>query len=154
MSETLLACPGGDSNPTRARYTRYRQAFETVLTRLFIPNRFESHPLRCCLPGLDINSEYRRWTFDSVIIAADVEKAIRKALDDDPILLEKLFDWVIAPEIEPGIDPPILSLDETKLYTKIQQSCGREFIRRGLYPLHRYFNMPANVQRILNEEAA
>ncbi|MFL6437717.1 MAG: hypothetical protein ACJ71Q_09070 [Terriglobales bacterium] len=147
MSESRLRT--SDSNPTRARQQQNVEAFQRVIERLYIPNRF-SYPVRSSVAFLDINAEYRRWTFDCVIVAADVEKAVEKALENEQDLLDHFWKWFVLPEVEPGIDPPILTPDERKLHSKIQQRCGAEFRRRGLWPLHRYLRLSDKAQAILD----
>jgi hypothetical protein len=135
-----------DSNPTRARRTQDAEAFQVVLERLYLPNRL-CHPIRSVATCLDINAEYRRFTFDCVIIAADVERAIDKALDNDKESLDRFWEWFVLPEA--GIEPPILTPEQSKLYRSIQQRCGAEFRRRKLWPIHRYLGLPERALHIL-----
>jgi hypothetical protein len=35
-----------------------------------------------------------------------------------------------------------LSAQDSRLHGQIVQRVGKEFLRRGIYPIHRYFTMP------------
>ena len=117
------------------------QAFAAVL-RVYITAIEHSHPHGSSLSLLDITVRPVKWTPDLAHTLIDCENAVGAALGNDPLLLEKFGQWFIAPELLPGVDVPILTRESTKLHSSIIQRCGREFLRRGLYPIGRWFGLP------------
>jgi len=78
------------------------------------------------------------WNPDTACIVCDVERCVERALDDDPALLDQFWKLFVMPEFH--VEPVTLSKEETKVHGQIVQRVGREFIKRGLFPLYRYFN--------------
>jgi len=114
----------------------FRQVVELYVSSLTIC------PLRSFLARDEENPDSKRhWTPDTAIILADVELAIESALYYEKELLNFFWRWFVQPELEPVRDEK-LTLEEKRLHGQIIQRCGKEFLRRGLYPFHRYFKMP------------
>lgn len=116
------------------------RAFDGVIP-IYIANKFIS-PVRSSLACLDLTnpSSLHRWTPDSVCIVVDTEHAIEKALKNDVFLLDKFWQWFVLEEVDP-ISAGSKTVEESKLHGEIVQRCGREFRRRGLYPIARYFHI-------------
>lgn len=144
-----------DTNPTRARRAQAARAFDDVIA-LYIKMK-SVPPCGSSLTRLDRTAELSapRWSENVAIVAIDVERAISAALDKSPSLAAKLYDWFIAPEIEPGVDPPTkLTPEQGEQYRDIRQRVGRAFISRGLYPLSKYFSRDTAVLGRIERENA
>ena len=120
------------------------RAFCAVI-RVYIFAIEHSAPYGSSAVLLDDTIRPLRWSPDLCHSLIDVENAVKKAIGHDTALLEKFGLWFIAPEIEPGIDPPILKAKDTKTYNSIVQKCGREFIRRGMFPTARWFGITQRI---------
>jgi hypothetical protein len=116
------------------------QAFHTIL-ELYVDN-LTIFPIQSFFARDEENPDVRRhWTADTAIVIADVELAAECALKHDQKLLDLFWKWFVLPEIE-TITYEKLSAQDSRLQGQIIQRCGREFLRRGIYPIHRYFRMP------------
>jgi len=73
-----------------------------------------------------------RWTPDAAILKIDLERAITRALGNDPKLIQKFDRWFVAPYTEPECDLPRLSGPDARTHSRIVQRCALEFRRIGL----------------------
>lgn len=117
------------------------EAFNAIL-RLYLDNK-TIFPIRSAIGDLDDTNpaSARRWTPDTAIIIADVELAVEHALKNEQKMLDLFWKWFVLPEIEPVVYEK-LSAQDSRLHGQIIQRIGKEFLRRGIYPIHRYFKMP------------
>jgi hypothetical protein len=117
------------------------EAFGAIL-QLYIDNK-TIFPIRSLMGDLDGTNpaSARRWTPDTACIIADVELAVESALKNEQRLLDLFWKWFVLPEIE-IVTYEKLSAQDSKLHGQIAQRCGREFLRRGIYPINKYFRLP------------
>lgn len=125
---------------TRERCEATEHAFRTVL-QSYVNAIEHSDPIGySSLAQLDETARcVKRRDVEDVLI--DVSMAVTAALEDDSSSVAKFYAWFVTPEIEPGVDWPFLEGDAAKLYERIIQTCGREFERRGIFPLRKYFGL-------------
>lgn len=97
-----------------------------------------AQPFGSSLALLDstLRSTSRRWTPDSAHTVIDFENAVKKALDNAPLLQEKFTIWFLDSNLE---DHSRLSPSDRQLQGRIVQKCANEFLRRGMYPIYKWF---------------
>lgn len=120
----------------RERERANRKAFYSVL-RVYIDALEHSAPYGSSLALLDPSARPQKWSPDTANTIIDVERAVQHALGNNPELLKKFRACFVLPELEPDINPPRLNGEVGEFV----QRCGKEFRRRGMHPLWRWFGL-------------
>lgn len=130
-----------DTNPTRARAAKNKQAFDDVIGDPFSP--YDTHGYYGALKHRSLLSatknnfgEGKATVYPAkpniVDFCVDVERVIMHVLGDDPGLLR---DFVATYVLE---QPGILITQQERSY--MEQRMGRLFTARGISPVTRYFS--------------
>lgn len=132
-----------DTNPTRARARKHREAFEDVIgdpyTLESIEGNYIRFRFRSILSASRANIGEGQTTSNpckpnTVDFCCDVERVIRDVLPESDGLYQRFLDQYIHLN-EPDNS---ISLDERNY---LEQRMGRLFVVRGLSPVHKYFSV-------------
>ena len=91
-----------------------------------------------CSSNADSEARRYRATPVTIIEKVDLEKAIIRALGDDPAQIEQFCQWFIDPHIEPSGYLPRLTGESARMHSKMIQSCAGQFRRIGYARLLRH----------------
>jgi hypothetical protein len=121
----------------------YHKIFERVLN-VYLDSKL-CQPYGSSLSILDstLRSSMKRWTPDTAHTAIDFENATKKALANEPELQAKFEPWFLCPDDE---RPHLVGAD-MRPYNRIIQKCAREFLRRGMFPIFKWFRTPQKQQK-------
>ncbi len=148
-----MECSSSSTQPKRKRLRRiikhdgapkrrynsqrdYHTVFQRVL-EIYLESK-TCQPFGSSLALLDssLRSTFKRWTPDIAHTVIDFENAVTKALANAPELQEKFTLWFLRDEqLE-------FKAADMLLYNRIVKKCAGEFLRRGMYPIWKWFRTP------------
>jgi hypothetical protein len=149
-----MECSSSNSQPRRKRLrsiikhdkavqrsnnlAQYSRIFERVLKIYLDSKRCQPYGSSLGLLDSTLRSSFKRWTPDTAHSCIDFENAVRKALANEPELQSKFEPWFLCPPDErPAVPAP-----ERWRHNKIITKCAREFLRRGMFPIYKWFRTP------------
>lgn len=132
----------------KRRYNSNRelhQVFERVL-EVYLDAK-ACQPLGSSLHLLDssLRSAFKRWTPDVAHTCIDVENAIKFALKNDPQLQANFAPWFLFEH------RPEFKTSDMRDYNRIVKKCAGEFLRRGMFPLWKWFGLPRRTHDAITE---
>lgn len=133
-----------DTGPKRSR-PEYHTIFERVL-KVYLDAK-ACQPLGSSLHLLDssLRSAFKRWTPDVAHTCVDFENAVTKALANEPELQKKFMFWFVCDQ------RPEFKAADTLVYNRIVKKCAGEFLRRGMFPLSKWFRVPGITHDAITE---
>jgi hypothetical protein len=119
-------------------FAQYSRIFERVLEIYLDSKRCQPFGSSLILLDCTLRSSFKRWTPDTAHSCIDFENAVSKALENEPELQAKFEPWFLCFPDERTTVPA----SERWQYNKIITKCAREFLRRGMFPIHKWFRAP------------
>ena len=113
----------------------YRRIFESVLKFYLEAKLRQPYGSSFVLLDSSLRSSIRRWTPDTAHTIADFENAAKHALKNAPEL-QANFDRLF---LDPENDRAQIALGDMPIHNRIVQKCAREFLRRGMFPIAKWF---------------
>jgi hypothetical protein len=121
----------------------YYKIFQRVLEIYLDAKQAQPYGSSLVLLDASLRSTFRRWTQDSAHTVIDFENAVTKGLANAPELQEKFTLWFLRDE------RPEFKAADMVLYNRIIKKCAGEFLRRGMYPIWKWFRTPQRPGKVL-----
>ena len=117
--------------------------FERVLEVYLDAKQAQPFGSSLCLLDSTLRYVTKRWTPDTAHTEIDFENAVKKALANDVELQEKFPLWFLCAEGE----RPEFRAGDMVLYNRLIRKCAGEFLRRGMFPIWKWFRSPQKQQK-------
>ena len=127
-----------NTGPKR-RYNSNRElhkVFERVLEVYLDAKACQPFGSSLALIDSSLRSSLRRWNPDTAHTVIDFENAVKFVLKNDQRLQEKFMLWFVSEH------RPEFKASDMLDYNRIVKKCAGEFLRRGMYPIWKWFRVP------------
>jgi hypothetical protein len=114
----------------------YHKVFQRVLEVYLDAKQAQPYGSSLALLDASLRSSLKRWTPETAHTIADFENGVTKALANAPELQEKFTLWFLRDE------RPEFKAADIVYYNRIVKKCTGEFLRRGMYPIWKWFRTP------------
>jgi|SRR5579864_2422424 len=127
------------TGPRPRRYNSNRElhrVFERVLEVYLEAKACQPFGSSLALLDSSLRSSIRRWSPDTAHTVIDFENAVKFALKNDRQLQEKFMLWFVSEH------RPEFKASDMLDHGRIIKKCAGEFLRRGMYPIWKWFRVP------------